>query len=396
MALLDDLLPASFREIPFLATNGKVSGGHKQVVHKYPGADYQSIQDLGLDPDVHVITAWIEYDENYINRKNALIRAMKQRGDGILIHPTEGRLTVRPHTYTYTEDYLNELGLAKFELTFRLSIDQPQPQQIPNTIVDQSAAIGIARQRIEAGLAADLEITNTRTETTNTLINSMSDFNSRLASISRTGDTVTSELGAFTGELAEFQSNLNSIVFIPTQLANTTLGLMDQFDLLFDSPSLRLNAFQRLFDIFDDVMFLDIPTASILESRRNIQGARLAFQSNALIKAYENATLIEFNAIEEINSTATLLDNQYRKIIDKLSPSDQLTSAIDQIRAITENLLDERRLNSYQIVETSIAPVTSLVLSYRYYDTIEQADALVELNGIINTGYMGDNVRLFN
>ena len=110
----EQLLPASFRGVPFEVTSGSLKGGRRTVVHEYPQRDNPYVEDLGRATRQVTIEAFVVGDD-YIDRGTALLAEIEKPGSGTLIHPWLGEMTV---TVTSVSELKFDTGLGAAYLTF--------------------------------------------------------------------------------------------------------------------------------------------------------------------------------------------------------------------------------------------------------------------------------------
>lgn len=110
----EQLLPASFRGVPFEVTSGSLRAGRRTVVHEYPQRDKPYVEDLGKATRQITIEAFVVGDD-YIARGTALLAEIEKPGSGALIHPWLGEMTV---TVTSVSELKFDTGLGTAYLTF--------------------------------------------------------------------------------------------------------------------------------------------------------------------------------------------------------------------------------------------------------------------------------------
>jgi prophage DNA circulation protein len=93
MSWKDDLLPATFRNIPFKVEDEDGSFGRRVQTHEYPNRDKPYTEDLGRGTRRFSITAYLVGDD-YMEQRNNLIAAIEQAGPGMLVHPYYGEMPV--------------------------------------------------------------------------------------------------------------------------------------------------------------------------------------------------------------------------------------------------------------------------------------------------------------
>lgn len=135
----EQLLPASFRGVPFEVTSGSLRAGRRTVVHEYPQRDKPYVEDLGKATRQITIEAFVVGDD-YIARGTALLAEIEKPGSGALIHPWLGEMTV---TVTSVSELKFDTGLGTAYLTFVAT--EAGDLEFPATGADtQSAALEAA------------------------------------------------------------------------------------------------------------------------------------------------------------------------------------------------------------------------------------------------------------
>lgn len=136
---------ASFRGIPFAVTGSDMGGGRRMAVHQYPGRDEAWAEDMGrtvrnfrlrgfiLDGDI--ITAAGAID----GQRSNLITALEKSGEGTLIHPTLGSLTVVVDRFTIGEGN-GAQSYSNVEVSFIESGTQTFPSATTSSTSEATAA----------------------------------------------------------------------------------------------------------------------------------------------------------------------------------------------------------------------------------------------------------------
>ena len=111
------LLPASFKDVPFLVrAEAQTEGGRRLVLHDYPNSNKRFIEDLGRIPNKFSITAFVT-GHNFQYNADRLEAVLKESGAGVLVMPTFGRANL--YALPYKKDTSQQaVGEIKFELTF--------------------------------------------------------------------------------------------------------------------------------------------------------------------------------------------------------------------------------------------------------------------------------------
>jgi prophage DNA circulation protein len=152
--LFDNLLPATFRGVPFQVSpdGADLESGRRKQVHEYPQRDKPYAQDMGRATRRIDIQAFV-IGQDYVKKANNLVGAMEEPGSGTLVHPWLGSMAVDAFVCRLKFD--SELGVAKFSLSFVESGELAFP-----SAADSTAALSrAAAQSVETASVLDFAST---------------------------------------------------------------------------------------------------------------------------------------------------------------------------------------------------------------------------------------------
>jgi prophage DNA circulation protein len=89
----EQLQPASYRGVPFGVMSSGGQAGRRNAEHEYPNRDVGWIEDLGRAQRRFQVTGFVVGDD-VIAQRQKMLDKVEQAGDGELVHPTFGRVTV--------------------------------------------------------------------------------------------------------------------------------------------------------------------------------------------------------------------------------------------------------------------------------------------------------------
>lgn len=112
----DALQRASFRGVPFWVDTDAVPVGRRTQVHEYPQRDEPYVEDLGRRTRKFAMAAFVIGDD-CLAQRDALLKALDTAGEGELVHPWLGRLTVTAADCEMSHDR-REGGMVRFDLVF--------------------------------------------------------------------------------------------------------------------------------------------------------------------------------------------------------------------------------------------------------------------------------------
>jgi prophage DNA circulation protein len=150
-----ELRDASFRGAPFEVDTRELAGGRRLVRHEYPLRDTPYAEDLGRKAGEWPVEAFIIEGRKYgyAQARDALIKALNDKGPGTLIHPSLGELTVAVESFRLRESS-REGGYCTFSINFVEAGQAENPGAARNT-----AQAGAARAAAARSAALDCFLT---------------------------------------------------------------------------------------------------------------------------------------------------------------------------------------------------------------------------------------------
>lgn len=107
---------ASFRGVPFWLDVDSVNVGRRTQLHEYPKRDRPYVEDLGRRTRKYQFDGFVVGDD-CLAQRDLLLKALDQAGQGELVHPWFGRLTVTAGDCEISHSRY-EMGMVRFHLEF--------------------------------------------------------------------------------------------------------------------------------------------------------------------------------------------------------------------------------------------------------------------------------------
>ena len=250
MAILDDLVAASFKGATFLIDTTSTSGGRKTVTHEYPNSDRRFVEDLGELREIYTMTGTIS-GANYFADRDNLIAQLKSSGSGELIHPFYGSVTVTAKPYSLNEN-LTDLGVARFSMTFERTNESVFPKVTKNnaSLIDQktSSVFGFMKTDL-------IDTFNVTPKNTGNFVDATATMTRIAGAMGINADTilkVTNNTSEFSSLLETFTDNINTNAFDSVNLSDDLFNLFDSFNGLGNTPKDQFDILVGLFDFDDD------------------------------------------------------------------------------------------------------------------------------------------------
>ena len=394
----------TYRGAAFFVDSSSIEGGRKDSKKEFVNSDVQSIEDLGLKSRIFTLSGSItaRYDvegnvvSTYKNNRDALLAALEKGGTGVLIHPFFGKLEkIVARTYTLDET-MTDLGDAKISITFEFSNadDSGQPVSTFNTPslvaekqlkVETSTIDSITGTFFTFGSAGGIGADAAAK------LGEMANFLNKAArTVVRAGSVITKRFNELQRDITDFQDSVNTLIGLPNQMAVEMANLIRGLDGIFSNVIDSYSAMQDMFDMGAlDIPFEGTQTSLSLKRQDNRNIINNSVKSFALSASYTSASQLTFNTIEEIETVAQQLEDQYAI----LQASDLAKDVIDSLtvqRADLVTLFGQQKLTARQTVSTRTTLTTFRLLAYKFYGTSEDGESLAELNGKQTMEIIGD------
>lgn len=389
MTWREELRPASFRGVPFYVDTADTEGGHRQVVHKYPKRNKVYVEDLGLEPDVFSVRAYLIGDD-YISRRDALIQEMKRPGEGTLVLPTMGSRKVKPQTFRIGYDR-REGGVEYLDLTFV----EPGENAFPSQSLDTAAKVGEAAEAAKQAAKADFDQQFTVQGHQDYVANAASQQAGLLAqALTSAGNLRAGEpeaAAAFAENLEIFTARISSLILNPSSFSASVLALISQMGSVFPAPSAAFSALIQIARFGSSFLTLPRKTRSQQQQAVNQDALVSLVRRTALIEQARVATEIQFpsydDAVELRDSLAGRIDEEILRV--GTTDEDEIYLTLENVRAAMIEDVTRRAANLERIRTVSFQQtLPSLVLSYEIYETTDRSDEIVQRNRIAHPGFI--------
>jgi prophage DNA circulation protein len=401
MALLDELLPASFRGIGFLIESASTSGGAKIVTHEYPNDDRRYDENLGKLQKIFNVRGIIS-GENYFNRRDILLDALEDGSIGLLIHPYYGTHLVVPKPYT-VEESNSRLGEAVISMIFEVSSPAVNPSQSSNFFPFISDLTGTSDTSLQEQIVNVFEVSKNFTR-------NFTAAQSKLETLSSTFDAFSNFYGGSndTNTLTATQTSFdNSIVTYINDASELAAGISNLFyeaNNVNDSARPTGEAMQQLFDFGDTDA--EIPILNPETEQRYLNNTLINYitQTYSLIYAYNNYSQGSYTDTADLNGVKSLLEAQYQKIISGIISDgnnnfsandilgDDVLSQLQQIRAYVKRQFDALEVSIDKVTNITVASMPAAIISYLYYGDTTQAERIIALNNISDVSFVSGNI----
>ncbi len=152
MGWKEDLLPASYRGVPFEVLRTRDHGEHAVTEHEYPYRDGGEVEDQGRKVRRISITA-VFWGPKYKQALQSLVVELEKRGAGELVHPVFGPVQAQPGPWDITHE-AERLDYAEVALEFiEKGLDNPFFGAKPGRLAATDDAAGRATDKAASAKA---------------------------------------------------------------------------------------------------------------------------------------------------------------------------------------------------------------------------------------------------
>ncbi|MBU6246470.1 MAG: DNA circularization N-terminal domain-containing protein [Xanthomonadaceae bacterium] len=385
LSWLDYLLPASFRGVPFQVRGASETSGRNAAVHQFIGRETAYVEDLGRKPTRFTVAGFVLGDD-YAGQRNLLRQAcLFTAGNGTLVHPSYGELTVNCLTFTAAEDLVEHARICRVSMEFVIAGDIASPVSVLDTAGN---VLGLS-----AGTLADLSTAySLAAEVTGNPAFVLAALQSGVAS------AATSMLGVSVGGVASVAAAIAPLAGSAAAPATTAAAVTAGFQAIGDavvaagpSPPDYSGGVAALAAWNGAVAPAAASTPARTVQAANARALTLLVQGAAVATAAAIYARVDFISASDAAAARTqllgLLDGARELAADAAQAA--LVADFNALEAavaadISARIQQLPILAAYRVG----APVPSLVLAQRLLQDPTQADSLAALNSAIHPGFM--------
>jgi prophage DNA circulation protein len=395
------LVPASFRGVPFKVEDGGRTAGRRVVEFEFPKGNTPYAEDMGRSARKWQITGYVIGDD-YIAQRDALLDACDEDGAGILIHPSLGAMNVMCGPVASHESRLRG-GICTFEMLFVEAGQAPSAAvtddtqglvsgQADDTGTAAASALDLA---LAAAFAAGATVANIAEGVglLGTILNTLS------GSVSgQTGTAGTDLFFAINDLLVAGEADLRI-----SQLGTPLLAVFEQATTAgatLAGMNTVIAAMQAAIPVAPPAIALVMAVSWTLTSTTIPTVTPLSAIGIAVVNAGINMALVEqarilaattFTSSNDVSAAIASNNDNFSSAEETVADSGDVATyqALIALHASVTRDLVNRGLQLPSLVTYSMPrSLPSLVVSLRLYGDSLEADALVAQNKVIHPAFM--------
>ena len=398
----DNLLPASFRGVPFFVEGHEKDGGRNTQTHQFPGRDEPYVEDFGRTARVWRIRAYVIGDD-YFAKRNALEAALEEEGPGELVHPYLGRIPSAAAPRHSLAEESRRGRYARFTITFAESgaNSYPSSQGVRARALASAGARNdaAAETAFGAGFQVEAKPAFVFDGARDFVGGFLQDLRSEILNSAAAADPVFSALRDIDATIGD----LGDLIRTPFDLAARARSAIGGFAQLLPAGRAALAPLLRLSDWGDADTTLSTATPSRVRIADNRTEAIRLFRRLSLSQAASHLAAapapgaLPFasldGALAARDEVLVAIDAEISVAGDR-GEHETFTALTDlrveTIRFVNEDAASLPRLRSWTPPVTM--PVTAI--AYRLYDDAGRADETANRNRVRHPGFVAGGETL--
>ena len=397
------LFPVSYKGAFWHAYSYSTNGGTEVAIHKIVNSSKQTIDELGTKLKEFTVKGCIVPFETqgtgeppqYISQRDYVLSSLDSPGKGVLVHPTFGALTdIKAISWSLDESD-ESIGKGSLTVQFRVS----NFDGVIKRDVEEASTINAIQREANSNVLSDMS--NEIDADTGLLGNyaaikeKAQQVGDKIESANEAIQIIQGDIDAVTAEIAEFQNDVATLAAFPQKYAASVTNIFATINGSVATAVTGVEAFKTFFGFgFLTDINLTFGTNAAKAINKNTSVVNTSINALALTSVYQHSANLDFKTVDEVNELESLLDDQFNLIMENgdkdLSVIKTLLDGRDRIRSLFES----RRLTAARVIEV-ISPITSArTLSYRYYGSDSEANAISDLNNSYGIAMSG-KIKVF-
>ena len=399
MSLLERYRKGSFRGVEFDTFSIGKKKEKKYTVHNFSNSSRRFIEERGVTEADFNVTMSVFGNEDFIEKRDALRKALEEEGEGLLVLPLEGEFNVKCVSYNDSQNIIDNFGRCDFTATFMVcsaNESNGNPVQVKNAKISLARTAKSLRQTV-ANMVNNNMIISNATSYSKTLGKLNSFVGNMTVIANRVGNSSFSDL------LKNFSSSIPSFLGGNISILGSGISqLFYTFESAYDTAELLLSSSESLFAYGDTDISVSPNTPQRYEQVKNQQCLNTQIKTSALCTASNAFASNEFANEEELNEAKEKIENQIASILSSDAFNNPDIEGLEEIKYYLKTLqvdfadvVEEKELTTPKIKTISVRNESVSMLAYKYYNSLDAVDGLIELNNIQDPKSITGDMRIF-
>lgn len=393
MTWRDNLIPASFRGVPFKINAASMTGGRRIVTHVFPERDDAEHEDRGRKNREFRVDAFVLGDD-YFSQRDALIDALEETGPGVLKHPYRGQIDVVADSYTVNETVLSG-RMATFAIIFKFDKKEKLTVILPGADVGLYSAQASFLSSLLTFLGEVYNIASFPVAVLQDVINGM---NSVLA-VALAAKKITGIYDEFQSQISTMQGQLSQAVLLATAIGNDIIDMVtfgtDVTDSVSgasasdpDTATEQFSEMQTMMGVQDSVL-TDYPIYAENQDNYPLNELQKHTSRTALGAASGLVATMRIDNVEAADSIRSDLFKMADTVEEDPDVTDDLLASTLDLKVAIDRMIEDRKLTLDRVITIELPEFEpGVVLANRYLDDPTRDLEITAMNEILHPGFV--------
>lgn len=210
-------LQGSYNDIPFFVDGIDRDAGRRQAIHEYPGRKEVFVEDLGEDSDRFTVNAYV-IGPDYDLLREQLERELLREGEGFLVHPYRGAMTVNVVGRISTTESKDNGGRA--DIRFDVVVSVPVLPITDDALADKIRDAADASEELSQQAFEDAFDASTLEEDHKlSAIEAIQAASAKLEKLQAKVAASIGTVGRYANSIVDLADNATTLIAAPTSLA---------------------------------------------------------------------------------------------------------------------------------------------------------------------------------
>lgn len=409
----DNLIPGSFRGVPFFTESHDYDGGRRAKMHEYAGRNTPNTETLGRKGRVYSIQGYLIGDDVFDQRRR-FIEALERDGYGVLIHPYFGAVKVEVGPLKVSETILQG-RICRFTCEFYEKGEDKNPGGSFNKLGRFFSKVGekvdVLKQNFQNDFVSD--------NVPQYILEAASDIADTLNDVFLSAFTQLANASAYSSlikrKVLRFQDNVQNVVSDVPTFSDDVVELVFDIGAITDSHKEKQRIYNQILTLEDELD--DFPettdTRSIQRSNRNAL-VNLVKVSTYIVAMRDFVSAVNDTYPDEDQRLRYAINDAYFSFSDLEAKQKELFDGFQDLITSEENdaIFDHlnelsslifaslpspddpeskiKRVVDFVVPET----MSSLMLVYDLYESPENEEDLIRRNYVQNPLFINGGQEL--
>lgn len=373
---------ASYKGVPFEVQTMNSSGGHRLDVIDFPESDQHELEDMGNENDSFSITGYVIGDD-YFQKREDLIAALKNSAPGELVYPTRGRFRVKNKSWSCVENK-DEQRIARFTMSFEKKEDI-----VILTTADTQQTVYTKKAIVLEQTTEWFENAYDLRQKPITAINKATETIDKGLDVIRDAKQVTGSVSDFQRAVRELKGRKIALTLNARVMAEDIGSLVNYGTDPVNISPIPLDSFSKEQRQDSKNIQISMGVPLVNNARQPSQLIQQMIEINALVAESGLIASSEFDTPEEAIEEEKDIIKKFDDLINTIDPSLDLFNAIRDFLAAIHEDLEVRIINAPRTAVVKLeAQRNALEYLSSTYKDLEELDDFTKRNKIVNPAFV--------